>query len=241
MIDRSEQGSQSARPSVFVPIVVYLSSYVLPAIALGIPTILFKWTTDTQFTHLYIFGTLGQLLMDIPAVIMFARLRDGFGDEADGRNKVRDRGLSFIVGLVSALLLGGLRLAVAGKLMGGTFMGGVPAFTQSLGLAGPWNMIAAVSALLAYGPGEAVFVVYLILAFDKAVGNPRRLVSWGVIITAVLWALPHIYNVIFFGPGALSNVLTMIFIGIVMGILLKKTRSSIGPMIFWLLVNGTSA
>ena len=241
MIDRSDQGSPSARPAVFVPVAVYLSSYLLPALILGIPTILFHWTTDYQFTHSFIFGTLGQLLMDIPAVIMFTRLRDGFGDDAQDRNKTRDRGLSFIVGLVSALLLGGLRLAVAGKLMGGAFMGGVPAFTQSLGLPGPWNVLAAVSALLAYGPGEALFVVYLILAFDKAVGNPRRLISWGVIITAVLWALPHIFNVIFFGLSALSNVITMVFVGIVMGILLKKTRSSLGPMVFWLLVNGTSA
>jgi hypothetical protein len=240
MENNSDQEVKNARPSIWVPVAVYLSSYLLPAIVLGIPTLLFNWTTDYTFTHSYIIATLGQLLMDIPAVFMFARLRDAFGNEAEGRNKTRDRVISAVVGLSLALLFAAPRL-LAGRLMGGAFMGGVPAFTQSLQLASPWNMIAGASALLAYGPGEALFVVYLILAFDKAVGNPRRLVSWGVIITAILWALPHIFNVVFFGMSALGNVVVMVFIGIVMGILLKKTRSSIGPMVFWLLVNGTSA
>ena len=119
-------------------------------------------------------------------------------------------------------------------------MGGVPAFTQSLVLGTPWNIVAASMALLAYGPGEALSVVYLILAFDNAVGNPRSLISRGVIITSTVWALPHIFNVFFFGVSAIPNVLIMFFAGIVMGILLKKTRSSLGPMFFWTLVNGTS-
>ena len=96
-------------------------------------------------------------------------------------------------------------------------------------------------ALLAYGPGEALFVVYLILAFDKVVGDPKKIFSWGVIITSVLWALPHFFNVIFYGLNAVPNVLIMLFIGLIMGVLLKKTKSSLGPIVFWTLVNGTSA
>ena len=120
------------------------------------------------------------------------------------------------------------------------FMGGIPAFTQSLDLGSPWNIIAASMALLAYGPGEALFVVYLILAFDKALGSSRSLISWGVIITSIVWALPHLFNVVFFGVSAIPNALIMFFVGIVMGILLKKTRSSLGPILFWTFVNGTS-
>ena len=125
--------------------------------------------------------------------------------------------------------------------MGEKFMGGVPAFTQSLHLPKPWNTLATTMALLAYGPGEALFVVYLILAFDKAIGSSHPVFSWGVIVTSVLWALPHAFNVIFFGISAIPNVVAMFFIGLIMGVLLKKTRSSLGPIIFWTLVNGTSA
>jgi len=202
---------------------------------------IFKWNTDYQFAHLYIIGTIGQLLMDLPAVILINRLCNKLGDETGVKNKTRDRVFSTVVGIVCAILLAAIRILATGKLMGGRFMGGVPAFTQSLGLESPWNIIAAVMALLAYGPGEALFVVYLILAFDKAVGNPRSFFSRGVIITSILWALPHVFNVIYFGVSAIPNVVIMFFIGIVMGILLKKTRSSLGPMIFWTLVNGTSA
>jgi hypothetical protein len=121
------------------------------------------------------------------------------------------------------------------------FMGGVPAFTQSLVLTPPWSMIAAILAVLAYGPGEAILVVYLVLAFDAATGDWHRLVSRGVVITALLWGLSHLWNVFFFGWGALANALLMVVVGLMIGLLLKGTHSAWGPMVFWALVNGTSA
>ena len=124
--------------------------------------------------------------------------------------------------------------------MGGRFMGEVPAFTQSFNLNSPWNVVSAIMALLAYGPGEALFVVYFILAFDKVLGDPQKIFSKGVIITAILWALPHAFNIIFYGLNAIPNTLIMFFVGLIMGILLKKTKSAWGPMVFWTLVNGTS-
>jgi membrane protease YdiL (CAAX protease family) len=224
-----------------MPIAVYLLSFVLPALVMTIPAWIFKWNTDYQFEHLYLFGTLGQLLMDLPAVLLIYRLHSKSEDVSGVKNRTRDPVRSAIVGIVCAMVLAAIRIVLTGKLMGGEFMGGVPAFTQSLGLESPWKIIAAVLALLAYGPGEALFVVYLILAFDQAAGNSRSLLSAGVIITSILWALPHVFNVVYFGVSAIPNVLIMFFIGIVMGLLLKKTRSSLGPMIFWTLVNGTSA
>lgn len=235
---RANNWMSTIKKPIFTPIGVYLLSIILPATTLGLPFLLFNWTSDYLNAHLYIIGTLGQLLMDLPAVILFSRLH--IIPENSGQNKTRDRIISIIAGIGCAMLLAAFRVLAIGHLMGSRFMGGVPAFTQSLDLGSPWNIISAGVALLAYGPGEALFVVYLILAFDKVVGGSHKIISWGVIITSILWALPHFLNIIFFGLSAVINVLIMLFIGIIMGVLLKKTRSSLGPIIFWTLANGTS-
>jgi hypothetical protein len=225
---------------IYTPIGVYLLSFIIPAFTLSIPVLLFNWSADYTMSKTYIIGTIGQLLMDLPAVFMFYKLQTIPTNTIE--NTTRNRIISAIVGLLCALLLASIRFLAIGHLMGGRlFMGEVPAFTQSLALSSPWNIISAIMALLAYGPGEALFVVYLILAFDKVVGDPKNIFSWGVIITAVLWALPHLFNIYFYGLNAVPNVLIMFFIGLIMGILLKTTKSSFGPIIFWTLVNGTSA
>lgn len=229
----NERQSHHRCPAFITPLVVYLISFTGPAIVMGIP-IAIGWSKDYLFSHLYVVGTLGQGLMDLPAVVMFARTR------ADGkwRGRTRDRVISIGAGLACAAVLAGIKIVLSSQLV---FMGGIPAFTQSLTLAWPWNMISATLAVLAYGPGEAIFVVYLVAAFDTAVGNQRPLFSWGVVITALLWGLPHIANILFFGWGALTNALFMVGVGMAMGLLFEGTRSSLGPMVFWTLVNGTSA
>jgi hypothetical protein len=240
MADSPDEKLRVPRSAILMPIAVSLWAMIGPVLVFTIPTIAFHWSNDFLAAHSYIFGTFAQALMDLPAVILFVRMQNKPGNENGARSKPRDRVISAIVGIVFAGLLAALRVIAIGHLMGGRFMGQVPAFTQSIDLRTPWNIVAAGMALLAYGPGEAIFVVYLIRAFDKVVGNSQSLISWGVIITAIVWALPHIFNVFFYGLNALPNVLIMFFVGIIMGILLKKTRSSLGPMLFWTLVNGTS-
>jgi hypothetical protein len=230
----NNEGQSHHRRSVFItPLVVYLISFIGPAIVMGIP-IAIGWSSVYLFSHLYVVGTLGQGLMDLPAVVMFARTH------ADGiwRGRTRDHVISMGAGLACAAVLAGTKIALSGQLV---FMKNVPAFTQSLTLAWPWNVISATLAVLAYGPGEAVFVVYLVAAFDTAASNQRPLFSWGVVITALLWGLPHIANIFFFGWGALTNTLFMVVLGLAMGLLFKGTQSSLGPIVFWTLVNGTSA
>ena len=239
MSNDSGQGLERARLKIIPPLAVALWSGILPTLVIALPAIL-HWDADYLPAHLYIIGTIGQFLMNLPAVILLMRLRNKTASENSQENKTRHRIVSAIAGIVCAALLAAPRI-ITGHWMGGRFMGGLPAFTQSLALGTPWNMIAGGMAVLAYGPGEALFVVYLILAFDQATGNPRSVISWGVVIAAVAWALPHIFNVVYFGVSAIPNVLVMFFLGIVMGVLLKKTRSSVGPIIFWTLVNGTSA
>jgi len=226
------------RKPIHTPIGIYLLSFILPALTITMPLMVLNWSNDYVLAHMYFIGTLGQALMDIPAVFMFYKLKSL--PENQNENNIRNRIVSGVVGFICAFVLAALRIVVVGHLMGGRFMGQVPAFTQSFNLNSPWNMISAVMALLAYGPGEALFVVYFILAFDIVLDDPQRIFSWGVIVTAVLWALPHAFNILFYGLNAIPNILIMFFVGLIMGILLKKTKSSWGPIVFWTLVNGTS-
>ncbi len=219
------------RSTFTTPIAIFLISLIGPAVVLGLPFVL-GWQQNYFASHLYIFGTLGQALMDLPALVMLAR------NKVDWLGRKQDRLLSIGAGLVCAAILAGVKFATSGRL---TFMGGVPAFTQSLTLAWPWNLIAATLAMLAYGPGEALYVVYFVIAFDATTDSPHRLISRGVIITALLWGLSHSWNVFFFGWAALSNALFMVGIGLAIGLLFKRTRTALGPIVFWSLVNGTSA
>lgn len=236
MENSSSHISSDHRSALVKPLLIYLVSLLGPLLVVVIPTNLLGWSEEGHFSHLYILGTLGQSLMDLPALIFFLRERPYIRRDARLSVHVPSAG----VGVAVAVIFAGMRIALFGELMGGGFMGGVPAFTQSLGLPQPWNLVSASAALLAYGPGEAIFVVTLIHAFDNALGCQDRIFSWGVGITAFLWALPHITNVVYFGWKALSNVLIMAFMGLVMGLLWKGTRSSWGPILFWTLVNGTS-
>jgi hypothetical protein len=217
-------------------LLIYLSSLVGPILVMVLPSQVLGWSNAIQSSRLYILGTLGQSLMDLPALIMFFRIRY----YAKGGDSLSVHARSAGIGLVGAAVFAGLRIAMFGELMGGQFMGGVPAFSQSLSLDSPWHVLSVGAALLAYGPGEAIFVVAFIRAFDAALDCEERVMSWGLGITAFLWALPHVINVFYIGWRALSNVVIMVFMGLLMGLLWKGTRSSWGPIVFWTLVNGTS-
>lgn len=213
------------------PIVIFLISLIGPAIVLSLPFIL-AWQPDYLASHLYLFGTLGQVLMDLPALIMLAH------DKVDWLGRKKEYLPSVGMGIVGAALLAVVKLVISRHI---TFMGGVPAFTLSLTLAWPWNLIATALAVFAYGPGEALYLVYLISAFDATTDRHQRLISRGVIITALLWGLSHSLNAFFFGWAALGNSLFMVAIGFVIGLIFKRSRSALGPIMFWSLVNGTSA
>lgn len=218
------------RTAVTAPIAVFLISLISPAIVLGLPLIL-RWPADYLPSHLYLFGTLGQGLMDLPAIVMLARAK------VDWLGRKQDQFLSIGVGVIGAAILAGVKYAVLGQFM---FMGGVPAFVQSLTLTWPWNLIATPLTVLVYGPGEALYIVYFVIAFDATTDNPHSLISRGVAVAALLWGLPHVWNVIFFGWAALSNALFMVVIGLAIGSFFKKSRSAFGPIAFWSLINGTS-
>jgi len=219
------------RPIAFlIPLSVFIASVAGPAILIGVAIAL--TSTEYVMSHLYFYGTCGQILMDFLPVFLLIRSRQKW--PSSRRNQVK----GIIVGLAGAAVLAAVRYAVKGRLI---FMEQVPAFGQSLALPFPWNMLSAVLAVLAYGPGEALFMVYLIRAFDEAAGHQQRLMSWGVILNALLWGLPHIGNAIFFGWSAIGNAIFMVVIGTIIGLMQKGTRSALAPIIFWTLINGTSA
>jgi hypothetical protein len=227
------------RTSAITPILCFILSMSSIGVFMAIPSLSSWWSMDYFKTHVYLLGTLGQILMDLPPIIFFLFLSKKLRADNLLCTKPREHLKGILIGLLGALVLAGIRLLVVGHFMNYSFMGGVDAFMQSMALASPWNILSSVMAILAYGPGEAMFVVYLILAFDNALGN-KRLISWGVLITSFLWALPHLMNIAIYGSSAIINTGIMFFMGIITAIIFKKTRSILAPMIFWTLVNGTS-
>lgn len=66
---------RSIKRSTFTtPIAVFQILLSGPAIVLGLPLML-GWQQDYLSSRLYLFGTLGQALMDLPAVVMLARTK----------------------------------------------------------------------------------------------------------------------------------------------------------------------
>jgi hypothetical protein len=215
--------------SPIVPLLVFIISTAIAGLTFMLPIAL----TSQEYVNsrLYLYGTIAQLLMDLPAVFILVRSRwPLLGSKRECRAGIA-------VGLVGAALLAALRLVLRGRLV---FMEQVPAFGQGLALPIPWNILTSVFTILAYGPGEALIQVYLILALDKAIGHEGRLLSPGVVANALLWGLGHIGAVVTYGWSAVGNALLMLAIGIVTGVLFKRTRSAAAPMVFWTLINGTS-
>ncbi len=212
------------------PTLVFIGSAALAAIAFSLPAELSSW--EVVNSHLYLYGTAAQFLMDLPAIILLFRSRWQW------LGGVSERKIGFALGLTGAVVLAGMRFALKGYVI---FMEQVPAFGQGRILPTPWNLLASIFTIVAYGPGEALFQVYMITAFDEAAGHQDRTISLGVIANAILWGLGHVGAVFMQGWSAVGNAVLMLIIGMVLGLIFKKTRSAVGPMIFWTLINGTSA
>lgn len=212
------------------PTLVFIGSATLAAIAFSVPAALSSW--EIVNAHLYLCGTASQLLMDLPATLLL--LRSGW----DWLGGVRERKIGVAVGFVGAALMACVRLALKGHLI---FMEQVPAFGQGLALPLPWNLLASIFTVLAYGPGEVLIQVYLIKTFDEAVGHQDQAISLGVMANAFIWGLGHIGAVVTNGWSAVGNALLMLAIGVATGLMFKRTRSAAAPIVFWTLINGTSA
>jgi hypothetical protein len=90
--------------------------------------------------------------------------------------------------------------------------------------------ILAVIGLLAYGPLEVFFVVWLIHNTDRIFKSEMKTWSWGLLLTVAIYALLHAFS-----QGAYSLVIATIMLAF--GLVVKRTHNSIGPMIAFMLIN----
>ena len=106
---------------------------------------------------------------------------------------------------------------------------------EGFGLSFPYNVWYAVLGVLAYGPLEVFFVVWLIVNTDNILNTLEKTVSPGLLITVLIFGLSHI----FLSPqGGLLNAIKVTIIFMALGLIFKYTKNSIGPMIAWTLING---
>jgi membrane protease YdiL (CAAX protease family) len=96
----------------------------------------------------------------------------------------------------------------------------------------PWSLWYTVLGLIAYGPLEVFFVVWLIENTDQIFDGRDRTLSWGLIVTVSAFALLHVLT-----TNSIVNALGITIIFLFFGMVYKTTENSIGPMIAWTLVN----
>ncbi len=112
------------------------------------------------------------------------------------------------------------------------------AFTQSLAQPFLSNTGFAFLCGFAYGPLQVFFLIFLVDRFNKTIDAKSLKIGYkGIIITVLLWALPHILNITILGPtGALIQLAKLLVQGTILTILFKYTGNSIGSMIYWTLI-----
>lgn len=220
----------SSMNSLYQALVVFLVSLVLPPIIYA----LFYATLSLEFltSHAYLFGSLLEFFLVGFLCIVFAILnhdsKEIYGITGKGIGK------SSAIGIGLILIHASIKYASGSPI----FQPTLQAFAQSLAQPFPYNIGFALFSAFVYGPLEIFYVIFLVVKFDKALSAaPPTVLSKGTIITTLLWALPHALNVIFMGSLALINVVKVIIIGFVLIITFKKTGSSIGPMLYWVISN----
>jgi len=105
----------------------------------------------------------------------------------------------------------------------------------SFGLTFPWNIFYAILGVFAYGPLEVFFVIWLIANTDKALDvKEEKIFTLGLLINTIIFGMSHI---IIAPSGGIINALSVTIIFLILGLIYKYTKNSIGPMIGWTLVN----
>jgi len=92
------------------------------------------------------------------------------------------------------------------------------------------NALFAGLGLVAYGPLETFFVVWLIHNTDRIFKTEANTLSWGLLLTIVIYGLLHSFSQ---GANALVIATEMLALGLVF----KSTRNSIGPMLAFMFMN----
>ncbi len=105
----------------------------------------------------------------------------------------------------------------------------------SFNLRFPYNIWYAFLGVIAYGPLEVFFVVWLIVNTDLVFKKGDNILSPGLLITVIVFSLSHI---ILSPQAGLSNAISVLMIWMLLGLVFKYTGNSVGPMVAWTLING---
>ena len=141
------------------------------------------------------------------------------------REKIAQYGLQ-TKGLVKSLFLSAL-VMIASFVIDSLKIGQVFEFSFSmLNLTSPWRMILALLAVVAYGPLEVFFFIWLVNNMDRILKSEDVLLSRGLILTTLIYGLLHTVSQGF-------NSLVIATIMFLLGLVYKHTRNSIGPMLAW--------
>ena len=92
------------------------------------------------------------------------------------------------------------------------------------------NTLFAGLGLVAYGPLEVFFVVWLIHNTDRIFKTEANTWSWGLFLTIAIYGILHSFS-----QGANSFVIAAEMLAL--GLVFKSTRNSIGPLIAFMLMN----
>ncbi len=131
---------------------------------------------------------------------------------------------SLILAVIPAAVLLSLRL----------IQGSGMAYTH-FGLSFPLNLFYALLAVLVYGPLEVFFVIWLIVNTDEALRwDSKRILSPGLLITVTVFGFSHL---ILSPKGGVLNAVKVIVEFLILGLIFKYTKNSIGPIIAWTLIN----
>ncbi len=97
-------------------------------------------------------------------------------------------------------------------------------------LTNPWGFLPAILAVLAYGPLEVFFVIWLIQRTDQLFNSRDTLLSPGLILTIVIYGALHAIS-----QGSYALIITTYFLAI--GLVYKFSHNAIGPMLAWTIIN----
>ena len=109
---------------------------------------------------------------------------------------------------------------------------------NSFSLRFPYNVWYALLGVFAYGPLEVFFMTWLIVNTDIVFHGSEKVFSPGLLITVLIFGLSHI----FLSPQAgVVNAIRVAAEWLILGLIFKYTKNSIGPIIAWTLINGQVA
>jgi len=102
----------------------------------------------------------------------------------------------------------------------------------------PYNIWYAILGFFAYGPLEVFFTIWLIVNTDIIFHGLEKVFSPGLLITVLIFGLSHV----FLSPRVgILNAIHVAAEWLILGLIFKYTKNSIGPMIAWTLINGQVA